>query len=95
VSEREGFVGEIIADEIGKIIMDWGGGRIRLEDSIDQGVGIYLQAKYGDRVAAGAPLATAYYNNESLADEMCARLSGAYRIVDDAPAAPPLIREVI
>jgi pyrimidine-nucleoside phosphorylase len=95
VSEREGVVGEIVTDEIGKIIMDWGGGRRRLEDSIDHGVGIYLQAKYGDRVAAGAPLATAYYNNESLADEMCARLSGAYRIVDDAPAAPPLIREVI
>lgn len=94
-AERSGYVDEIAADEIGRIVMDWGGGRRRLQDAIDYGAGVELHAKRGDRVDRGAPLATAYYNDEGPADALCDRLQAAYRIAEDVPVGRPLVREVL
>ena len=92
---RAGFVTGIETHEIGRVVMDWGGGRKRLEDKIDYGVGLRLFAKIGDRVDAGDPLVTAYYNDESKFEGMDARLRAAYRVEDVAPKFEPLIKMVI
>ncbi|HKQ90768.1 MAG TPA: thymidine phosphorylase [Blastocatellia bacterium] len=92
---RAGFVNGIETDEIGRVVMDWGGGRRRLEDKIDYSVGLRLHAKIGDHVNAGDPLAIAYYNDESKFEEMGARLRAAYRIGGSAPKSEPLIKAVI
>ncbi len=92
---RAGFVTGIETVEIGRVVMDWGGGRRRLEDKIDYAVGLRLHAKIGDHVDAGDPLLTAYYNDESKFEEMDARLRAAYRIDDVAPNVEPLIKAVI
>jgi pyrimidine-nucleoside phosphorylase len=92
---RAGFVNGIETDEIGRVVMDWGGGRRRLEDKIDYAVGLRLHAKIGDQVDAGDPLLTAYYNDESKFEEMGARLRAGYRIEDVAPKFEPLIKAVI
>jgi pyrimidine-nucleoside phosphorylase len=92
---RAGFVNGIEADEIGRVVMDWGGGRRRLEDKIDYAVGLRLHAKIGDRVDAGDPLATAYYNDESKFEEMGARLRAAYRIEDVEQKPETLVKMVI
>ncbi|MCG3161999.1 MAG: Pyrimidine-nucleoside phosphorylase [Acidobacteria bacterium] len=92
---RSGFVTGVETDEIGRIVMDWGGGRRRLEDKIDHSVGLRLFAKLGDQVDAGDPLAMAYYNDESKFEEMDARLRAAYRIEESAPKLEPLIKAVI
>ena len=94
-SMTEGFVSRIETDEIGRIVMDWGGGRKRLEDRIDYGVGLRVEAKLGDYVKVGAPLVTAHYNDESKLAEMQARLRAAYRIEESAPKPEPLIKSVI
>ncbi len=92
---RSGFVTGIETDEIGRIVMDWGGGRRRLEDEIDHSVGLRLFAKLGDQVDVGDPLAMAYFNDESKFEEMDARLRAAYRIEESAPKSEPLIKAVI
>ncbi|MGE0127850.1 MAG: thymidine phosphorylase [Blastocatellales bacterium] len=90
-----GFITGIETDEIGRIVMDWGGGRRRLEDKIDHSVGLRLFAKLGDWVDAGDPLVMAYYNDESKFEEMDARLRAAYHIEEHAPQPEPLIKMVI
>src|SRR6266498_2780311 len=94
-ADRAGFVTGIETDEIGRVVMEWGGGRRRLEDKIDYAAGLRLHAKIGDQVNAGNPLATAYYNDESKIEEMATRLRAAYRIEDVAPDFEPLIKAVI
>lgn len=94
-AERAGFVSGIETDEIGRIVMDWGGGRRRLEDKIDYGVGLYLHAKLGDEMQAGAPLVTVYYNDEARLAEMTARVRAAYQLTEAKPAAQPLIKKII
>jgi pyrimidine-nucleoside phosphorylase len=78
---RAGFITGVETDEVGRVVMDWGGGRLRLEDRIDHAVGLRLHAKIGDQVNADDPLVTAYYNDESKFEEMSARLRTAYRII--------------
>jgi pyrimidine-nucleoside phosphorylase len=92
---RSGFVSSIETEEIGRIVMDWGGGRRRLEDKIDYGVGLYIHAKLGDEVKAGDPLVTAYFNDESKLEEMRARVVKAYRIEEAKPKLEPLIKAIM
>jgi pyrimidine-nucleoside phosphorylase len=94
-AQNEGFVSQIATDEIGRIVMDWGGGRKKLEDKIDYGVGLYIHAKPGDRVNIGDPLVTAYFNDENKLVEMRSRILKAYEISDNPPQLEPLIKEVI
>ncbi len=90
-----GFVTEIETDEIGRIIMDWGGGRRRLEDKIDYAVGLQLHAKLGAELKAGDPLVTACFNDEARLEEMQARVRAAFQIEDSPVAAEPLIKAII
>ena len=95
VADRAGFVTGVETDEIGRIVMDWGGGRSRLEDKIDYSVGLRLHAKIGDHINQGDPLVLACFNDQSKFDEMNARLLAAYRIEDSPKKPEPLIRMVI
>jgi pyrimidine-nucleoside phosphorylase len=94
-SDRAGYVTRIATDEIGRVVMDWGGGRRRLEDQIDHSVGLRIHAKLGDLVKVGDPLLTAYYNDASQLDEMTVRLRTAYQIGGVAPRLEPLVKAVI
>jgi thymidine phosphorylase len=94
--EAQGGDPRVLDDtKLGRVVMDWGGGRRRLEDRIDYAVGLRLQAKISDRVDAVAPLLMAYYNDESKFEEMQTRLRAAYRIEDAEPVVEPLIKAII
>lgn len=90
-ADRTGMVAGLDTTEIGRIVMDWGAGRARLEDPIDLGVGLELHARRGDPVRPGDPLVTAWYNDPAPLDRMVARLSAAWRIEESPPAPRPLI----
>ena len=55
-SPRSGFVTKVNTAEIGHAIAAIGGGRVRIDDTIDPTVGFMAEVKIGDRVNAGAPL---------------------------------------
>lgn len=63
-SNKEGVIKRIDALAIGKSSMKLGGGRERIEDTIDMSAGIILNKKIGDFVKNNELLATLYTNKE-------------------------------
>src|SRR6059058_6179220 len=52
-SPRSGFISAVDTEEIGHAIAEAGGGRVRIEDTIDPTVGFVSEVKIGDEVRAG------------------------------------------
>lgn len=94
-SPRAGFVTKIETAEIGLTVSALGGGRIRIEDTIDPAVGFRVEAQIGDEVAAGQALGLLYCRSEADGAEAVSRIQAAYEIGDEPVAPPTLIKEVI
>lgn len=94
-SPRAGFVTKIETAEIGLTVSALGGGRIRIEDTIDPAVGFRVEAQIGDEVAAGQALGLLYCRSEADGEVAARRIQAAYEISDEPVARPPLIKEVI
>jgi pyrimidine-nucleoside phosphorylase len=94
-ADREGYVSRCDALTIGVAATRLGAGRERKEDSIDPGVGISLEAKVGDRVSAGSPLARVRYTDQARWESQKALLASAWSITDTAPPPQSLIIERI
>lgn len=92
-ADRDGFVSELDALQIGLACVHLGAGRNKKEDSIDHSAGIVLNKKPGDPVKAGEPLAVLYTSRQAWG-EAEALVSEAYKI-GEAPEAEPLISGVI
>lgn len=93
-AEEDGYVSEIIADEIGTAAMILGAGRATKESEIDLAVGLMLNKKVGDSVSKGDSLVTIYSNTENVED-VKKRIRDAYTISKDAVEAPPLVYKEI
>jgi pyrimidine-nucleoside phosphorylase len=93
-ADRAGFVAAIDAQEIGMAALVLGGGRRKKEDAIDPGVGLLIHGRLGDRVEKGQPLATLVHRDAGV-DEAAARAQRAFAVADRAPAAQPLVHEVL
>jgi pyrimidine-nucleoside phosphorylase len=92
---RSGYLAAMQCEQIGTACVILGGGRERKEDAVDPAVGIVLHKKVGDRVAAGEPLATIHYNQESRAERARQLMLESCQIGDVAPAKRPLIHKII
>ena len=96
VSARAGYVSSMQCEQIGTACVILGGGREKKEDSVDPAVGIVLHKKVGDKVEAGEPLATIYYNAEAKAQHARRLIEQSYEITDAPPAhRRPLVHKVI
>jgi pyrimidine-nucleoside phosphorylase len=93
-ADEDGYVSEIIADEIGTAAMILGAGRATKESEIDLAVGLMLNKKVGDQVSKGDSLVTIYSNTENVED-VKSRIRSAYTISNVAVDAPPLIYKEI
>lgn len=93
-ASEDGYVAEIVADEIGTAAMWLGAGRAKKEDEIDLAVGIVLHKKVGDRVRKGEALATIHSNRQDVRT-VEEKLATAIRISPQPVAPPPLIYETI
>lgn len=89
-AKEDGFVSEMIADEIGTAAMLLGAGRATKESIIDLAVGLVLRKKIGDAVKKGESLVTIYSNFENVS-EVEKKLYESIRISDSAVASPVLI----
>jgi pyrimidine-nucleoside phosphorylase len=94
-STRTGFVTRIDTAEVGRAIAAIGGGRTRIEDAIDPGVGFAAEARIGDEVKAGDALGLLYCREREQAQSAVERIRAAYIVGDDSLSAPTLIKEVI
>ena len=95
ISEKEGFVKHIAAEEVGMVSMRLGGGRQTKESSIDLRVGVILHKKVADRVAAGESLATVHAADEASAQAAASSLLACYEFSDEPVEKPPFIKDII
>ncbi|MDR7072614.1 pyrimidine-nucleoside phosphorylase [Fictibacillus barbaricus] len=93
-ADEDGYVSEIVADEIGTAAMILGAGRATKESEIDLAVGLMLNKKVGDSVSKGDSLVTIYSNTTDVEDAK-KRISEAYTISKDPVTAPPLVYKEI
>lgn len=94
-SSSSGYVAKIDTAQCGRASVLLGAGRETKEDHIDPLAGILLHKKTGDPVKKGDSLATLYTSEQSLFAEAENTFLKAYTIAEQAPAAEPLIFEII
>ncbi len=95
LSDKDGFVEKILARQVGKIVVQLGGGRERKEDSIDPSVGVVLEKSVGDPVRIGDVLATVHAGSTIAGQEATERLHDAFLISTVSREPAPLIRAVL
>ncbi|WP_053367017.1 pyrimidine-nucleoside phosphorylase [Bacillus sp. FJAT-27245] len=93
-AKEDGFVSEIVADEVGTAAMLLGAGRATKESEIDLAVGIVLKKKIGDQVKKGESLAAIHSNFENI-EEVKNKLYRSIRLSGAAVEKPTLIYEEI
>jgi len=95
-SPRSGFVRSVNTTEVGHAIAAIGGGRIRVEDSIDPSVGFITEVKIGDHLKSGEAIGAVQCKDVVKGNEAAALIQGAYEVGDEPPGEiPRLVREVI
>lgn len=93
-AKEEGFIAEIIADEIGTAAMLLGAGRATKESEIDLAVGLLLKKKIGDQVQVGESIVTIYSNFENV-QEVKEKIYNSITITKEKVSAPILVHEEI
>lgn len=78
--EKEGIVKELKAEEIGKLSVFLGAGRIKKEDKIETESGIVLNKKVGDKVERDDIVAYIHANGEDKAKEAVKKIKEIYKI---------------
>ncbi|VED26881.1 pyrimidine-nucleoside phosphorylase [Staphylococcus warneri] len=92
-AQKDGFISEMVANEIGVALMMLGAGRQTKEDIIDLSVGIVLNKKVGDKVNAGESILTIHSNKENVND-IFDKLNESIKI-DSEGYTPTLIHKII
>lgn len=92
-AKKDGFITEIIANDIGVASMMLGAGRQTKEDVIDLGVGIVLNKKVGEHVEKGENILTIHTNTKKI-DDILNKLDNSITI-DSKGEAPTLIHKII
>jgi pyrimidine-nucleoside phosphorylase len=87
-SPRSGFINKVDTTEIGHAIAAIGGGRVRIEDTVDPTVGFTSELKLGDQVRAGEAIGVVYCADSSAAAEAARRIQAAYQIGDQLVQLP-------
>jgi pyrimidine-nucleoside phosphorylase len=94
LAPEDGYLQAIDGQEIGKAIIELGGGRKVAGDAIDPRVSFRSIAKLGDRVRRGDPIAEICASNRELATGVLPRLTGAFRWSETAVEVSPLWQRV-
>lgn len=95
LSPTTGYVAAIQCENVGTACAILGGGREQKEDCIDPAVGIFLNKKVADPVAANESLCTLLYNSPELANRAKTLLEKSYQISSTPPPPRPLVRDII
>lgn len=94
-SPRSGYITSVDTTEIGHAIAAIGGGRVRIEDTIDPTVGFISELKLGEQVRSGETLGVVYCADESAAKEAARRIQAAYHVGDEPPQVEKLVKEIV
>ena len=93
-SNKEGYVKEINALEIGEAAMKLGAGRATKEDVLDFSAGIVLEKKVGSKVEVGETLCKVYSNKENV-DSIINEVLESFKFSSEELKVLPIIYEVV
>ncbi|MEC8023766.1 MAG: thymidine phosphorylase [Myxococcota bacterium] len=83
IAKRDGVVCEFATEQFGWAMIDLGGGRRKVSDTIDHAVGIMVHKKLGDTISTGDVLATINARSEAGLDKVVLDLERAIRVGDE------------
>ena len=92
---RRGIVARMDAELVGRAAVVLGAGRDRVDADVDPAAGIDIAAAPGDEVGAGAAVFTLRTSDRARLDAARRLLDDAVTIGGEAPAARPLVLEII
>lgn len=87
---ESGYLARVEADELGRAVLELGGGREKKGDQIDPAVGVVVHAKVGDAVVQGQALATLHANDQGRLALARARVLAAHHVSPEPVERPPL-----
>jgi pyrimidine-nucleoside phosphorylase len=94
VSPRDGILAAIDTEQLGRVIIELGGGRKRLGEPLDLSVGLEMQVRLGDEVQRGQRLVRIFAKPQA-AYAVQGEVLSALTISDNRVDSPPLIVERI
>jgi len=94
-SPRSGFITRVDTTEIGHAVAAIGGGRVRIEDTVDPTVGFTSELKLGDEVRAGDAIGIVYCADAAAAAEAARRIQASYEIGEAPLEALKLVKEIV
>ncbi|SFP98700.1 pyrimidine-nucleoside phosphorylase [Desemzia incerta] len=93
LAHKDGYVAELVADQLGVASMMLGAGRATKESEIDLAVGLVLHKKVGDKVSKGEALLTIHSNQQEIPD-VEEKIWECITIADEAKPLP-LIYDIL
>jgi pyrimidine-nucleoside phosphorylase len=87
-AERGGIVERVEPRRLGRAIVELGGGRTKVEDTVDATVGFVVTCKPGDEVRAGEPIASVFARDSAGIAIGMAALGEAVSIGDSGELSP-------
>lgn len=94
-AEKDGYISNIEALEVGISAMLLGAGRETKDSEINLAVGIVLEKKVGDKVKKGETLAVLHVDDEKNLEEAKSKLAAAFSYSKEKPEKKELIYEII
>ena len=92
LAKRGGYVSGVDAAQLGRMVVQLGGGRQCMSDQIDYAVGLEMRVRIGDAVEEGEELLRVFARKE-VADPLVANFRAAIAIHDEVAGTGPLILE--
>lgn len=94
-AHKKGFITQFQTEEIGRMVVDLGGGRKKADDKIDFTVGFVFQKKLGSKVAVGETIAVAHLPRHVNASEWEKKFQSLVEIKAQRKTVPKLMMDVI
>jgi thymidine phosphorylase len=94
-AERDGWLQRMDCKAVGIAVWRLGAGRARKEDAVSFGAGALVEAKVGDRVAAGDPVLVLHADDPDRFAGALAALEGAVDVGDEQVEPRPLVADRI
>ena len=94
-ASRDGWLQRMDCKAVGVAVWRLGAGRARKEDAVSFGAGALVEAKVGDRVAAGDPVLVLHADDPDRFAGALAALEGAIDVGDERVAPRPLVADRI
>ena len=98
-AKKRGYLARINTEQIGRILIELGGGRKVAEDKVDPAVGLMFHRKLGAKVQAGDTIVTVHapaaYASKEKMNELEASFQAALEITAVRKPVPKLVMEVL